>query len=103
MLAYMEAEHMLRIRPRTDRWYCRIAEVEPMPRFYFDIDDGKRRTSDAEGLECRDLRIVRNTAIAILPDVARDELPDGDRRVFVCKARDEGGTVVFIATLTLIA
>lgn len=74
-----------------------------MPRYFFDIDDGESRTRDSYGLELPDLAEVRNKAISILPDVAREELPDGDRRVFVCQARDEGGTVVFMATLSLVA
>ena len=74
-----------------------------MPRFFFDIDDGERRGTDTEGLELADLAAARETAISILPDVAREELPDGDRRVFVCQVRNSESTVVFIATLSLVA
>lgn len=74
-----------------------------MPRYFFDIDDGEKRSSDRCGLELKDLEEARKQAIGILPDVAREELPDGDRRVFVCQARDEKGTVIFIATLSLVA
>jgi hypothetical protein len=74
-----------------------------MPRFFFDIDDGEERSPDSEGVELPDLEEVRKKAIGVLPDLAREELPDGDRRVFVCQARDESGTVVFIATLSLVA
>ena len=74
-----------------------------MPRYFFDVDDGDGRTRDIYGLDLDDLAEVRKKAISILPDVAREELPDGDRRVFVCQARDESGTVVFMATLSLVA
>lgn len=74
-----------------------------MPRFYFDIDDGEHRHSDPEGIELEGAKEARNTAVSVLPDVAREELPDGDRRVFVCKVRDESGMIVFIATLSLVA
>lgn len=74
-----------------------------MPRFFFDIDDGERRTTDSEGLELADLSAARDTAVSILPDLAREELPDGDRRVFVCQVRDDKGTVLFVATLSLVA
>jgi hypothetical protein len=74
-----------------------------MPRFFFDIDDGEERSTDLNGVELPDLAEARKNAIAILPDLAREELPDGDRRVFVCQARDESGKVVFIATLSLVA
>lgn len=74
-----------------------------MPRYFFDVDDGESRTHDSYGLELHDLAEVRKKAISILPDVAREKLPDGDRRVFVCQVRDERGTVIFIATLSLVA
>jgi len=73
-----------------------------VPRFFFDIDDGEERSTDLNGVELPDLAEARKNAIAILPDLAREELPDGDRRVFVCQARDESGKVVF-ATLSLVA
>lgn len=74
-----------------------------MPRFFFDLDDGQERTVDSVGVELPNLAEVRRKAIAVLPDLAREELPDGDRRVFVCQARNDGGIVVFIATLSLVA
>jgi hypothetical protein len=74
-----------------------------MPRFFFDIDDGESREADSRGSELPNAQAARNAAIAILPDVAREELPDGDRRTFMCKVRDESGNVVFIATLSLVA
>lgn len=74
-----------------------------MPRFFFDLNDGEREIRDGQGVALPDLQAARDAAISILPDLAREELPDGDRRVFVCKLRDENGTVLFIATLSLVA
>ena len=74
-----------------------------MARFFFDIDDGHVQSRDGEGLELADAAEARKAGIAILPDIAREELPDGDRRVFICQVRDESGTVIFIATLSLVA
>jgi len=74
-----------------------------MPRFFFDIDDGESRETDGRGSELLNAQAARNAAIAILPDVAREELPDGDRRTFMCKVRDESDNVIFIATLSLVA
>jgi len=74
-----------------------------MPRFFFDIDDGESCETDGRGSELLNAQAARNAAIAILPDVAREELPDGDRRIFMCKVRDENGNVIFIATLSLVA
>jgi len=71
--------------------------------FFFDIDDGESRETDGRGSELLDAQAARNAAIAILPDVAREELPDGDRRTFMCKVRDESDNVIFIATLSLVA
>ena len=73
-----------------------------MPHYYFDLDDGDSKTHDSVGVTLADAEAARKAAIAILPDLAREELPDGDRRVFVSKVRDETGTVLFLATLSLV-
>ena len=72
-----------------------------MPRFYFDIDDGIQRTRDDEGTVLPDLETVRREAISVLPDLAREELPDGDNHIFSCNVRDESGAVIFTASLSL--
>jgi hypothetical protein len=74
-----------------------------MPHYFFDLDDGDSKTRDTEGVVLADGEAARKAAIAILPDLAREELPNGDRRVFVCKVRDETGTILFIATLSLVS
>lgn len=71
-----------------------------MPRFFFDVSDGEKLTTDEIGLELGDLERVRSEAIDALPDLAREQLPDGDERVFAVQARDEAGRVVFTATLS---
>lgn len=72
-----------------------------MPRYYFDIDDGERHSADGIGTDLPDREAVRREATGILPDVAREELPDGNERVFSCSVRDESGAVIFVARLTL--
>ena len=72
-----------------------------MSRYFFDIDDGERSVMDIDGLEMPDRESVRHAAIDVLPDVARDELPDGDHRSFVCSVRNEAGKVIFRACLSL--
>ena len=52
-----------------------------MPRFYFDIHDGERFTPDDEGLEFPDAQTARDKAVSSLPDIARDVMPDGQKRV----------------------
>jgi hypothetical protein len=44
---------------------------------------------------------ARREAINVLPDVAREVLPDGDERHIVCRVRDENGKVLSTATLSL--
>src|SRR4051812_44276540 len=73
-----------------------------MPRYFFEIDDGERRTPDDEGLDLSGLWEARNQAIAVLPDIARDVLPDGERRELVSSVRDESGQLVYTATLSLV-
>jgi hypothetical protein len=72
-----------------------------MARFFFDIDDGEKKAIDREGTNLSGRAEARREAIGILPDVARETLPDGNQRRFACSVRDEGGKVIFTATLTL--
>jgi hypothetical protein len=72
-----------------------------MPRYYFDSTDGDHHVPDDVGLEFPDLDAAAHEAVQALPDIARDALPDGDRRDFVTNVRDEIGKVLFRATLSL--
>jgi hypothetical protein len=73
-----------------------------MPRYFFDTDDGDFRWKDGEGEELCDDEAARSAALDALPDMARDKLPDGDRRTFSVRVRDVAGTVIYSATLDLV-
>jgi len=72
-----------------------------LPTFYFDTFDGVHTNADSEGIECSSRQIVQDQAIDALPDMARELLPDGPNRMFRVDVRNEGGEVVFHATLEL--
>ena len=72
-----------------------------MPLFFLDIDDGQRFIRDEEGLEFPSREAMGEAAMQLLPNIARDELPDRDRRTYRVSARDESGRPVFQATLCL--
>ena len=72
-----------------------------MPRYFFDINDGERASTDDVGCDLPARQSVRNQAIGVLPNIARDELPDGDTRVFTCSVREETGRVIYRAKLSL--
>ena len=72
-----------------------------MDRFYFNIHDGERFTRDGDAHLCQSHKAMRDAAIKVLPDIARDELPDGDQRNFTVKVRDESGHFLLEATLSL--
>ncbi len=75
-----------------------------MARFYFDIHDGKHDTKDDDGTEFPDLAAMRKEALSILPDIAREVMPnDGNRRDVIVDVKDGNGMVVFTATLSLVA
>ena len=74
-----------------------------MPRYFFDIDDGDTCSPDDEGLDLNGPWEAREKAIDVLPDVARDVLPDGNRRDMITSVRDETGMVLFRAKLSLVA
>lgn len=74
-----------------------------MPRYFFDINDGEKESRDDIGYELPDAEAARRAAIEVLPDIARDVLPDGDRRDFTSSVRTEEGQTIFQAKLSLVA
>ncbi len=72
-----------------------------MPRYFFDIHNAGDFTPDKYGIDLDDDEEARSQAISLLPEMAREELPDGDQHEFAVKARNEEGTVVYEASLTL--
>lgn len=71
-----------------------------MRRFYFDVHDSTGFHRDEVGDEMRDFEEARDQAQSLLPDIARDELPDGESHRVVCEVRDETDRVVYRGTLT---
>ena len=74
-----------------------------MPRFYIDSDDGDRSFIDPDGFDLPNAETARYLAMDALPDMVREKLPDGDHRRFTVTVRDQTGTTLYKATLSLIA
>ena len=72
-----------------------------MPLYFFDTDDGDTMHRDTGGQDLPDAEAARSAVLDALPDMARDKMPDGDSRTFIATARDQRGTMVYVATLTL--
>lgn len=73
-----------------------------MPRFFFDTYDGDLFTPDETGQELDDLEAAKVEAQKALPEMAKDNLPDGDQRAFIVSVRDEAGQVVLRIALSMI-
>ena len=71
-----------------------------MPVFYFDVYDNGQLSRDDHGFEIGTVTEARDQAIALLPNLARDELPDGEHHSFVCVVRNAGGAQLYRASLT---
>jgi hypothetical protein len=72
-----------------------------MPRFFFDVSDSGRGFPDTEGTVLADLEHAREEALETLGQIAKDELPDGDRREFTIDIRSEAGQILLTASLSL--
>lgn len=70
-----------------------------MPLYFFDIYNDGNLASDEFGLELDGFDEARDQAISILPDIARDELPDGEKHDFVCEVRAAEGQMIYRAML----
>jgi hypothetical protein len=73
-----------------------------MPRFFFDIHDGENFTPDRQGVELEDLEAAKDEAKKALPDIMKDEMPDGDRRDFTVDVKNVAGQIVWRVTLSLV-
>jgi len=71
-----------------------------MPHFFIDTDDGDTLTRDEEGEDFDTLQDARNAAIAYLPELAGEKLPDSKSRTFRAVVSDEARETVYVATLT---
>ena len=70
-----------------------------MPRYFFDIHDGTFLLDDI-GIDCANLDAVRREAKRVLPEIAREILPeDGDHHTMTVRVRDEQFETVYTATL----
>ncbi|RZI60874.1 MAG: hypothetical protein EOP94_01240 [Zymomonas sp.] len=72
-----------------------------MPRFFIDTTDDDLFVKDAEGAEYPDLDAAKAAAVAALPDMAREKLPDGDARNFLALVRGADGQNLLQASLLL--
>lgn len=70
-----------------------------MPRYFFDAYDAGKLTRDEVGVDLPDDEAARKHAATLLPDIARQGLPDGEDHRFSCEARDKAGNVVYTAEL----
>ncbi len=70
-----------------------------MSLYYFDLHDGDDHKIDDRGLEFERFNEARNHAVSLLPDIAREELPNGPRRDFICDMRVDGEGIVYQAVL----
>ena len=71
-----------------------------MARYYFDVQDGRGFHRDEIGDEFDSFEEAREQAQALLPDIAREELPDGELHVITCDVRNESGRVIYRGKLT---
>jgi hypothetical protein len=73
-----------------------------MPRYFFDIRDGEHVAPDRIGVDLDGLEAATAEAKRALPDIARDEMPDGERRDFTIVVKDEAGRALVQVTLSLV-
>ena len=72
-----------------------------MPRYYFDYEDGPGEVHDDEGVELATLEEARSEAMRAIGGLAKDKIPDGDRRDFRLAIREESGPVLMVVSLSL--
>lgn len=71
-----------------------------MPRYYFDVNDSSGFHRDEVGDEFASFEDARTQCQSLLPDIAREELPDGDLHTVTCNVRDDTGRIVYRGEIT---
>ncbi len=72
-----------------------------MPLYFFDIYDNDELVTDEVGVELESLHEAREQALTLLPDLAREEMPDGDRRDFTAVVRCHERRIRYRTTLSI--
>ena len=72
-----------------------------MPRYFFDVDDGERRTRDEAGINLPSLDDVEREARVLLQNLSVPEVINGRDRLFTAVVRDSEGSKVYRATIAL--
>ncbi len=73
---------------------------DALPRFYFDVHDAHGYHRDDFGEPLASFEEARDQCQSLLPDIAREELPDGEMHTVTCEVRDESGAVIYRGELT---
>ena len=70
-------------------------------RFFFDFTDGLYATHDRDGHDCASPDEARMEALRALPEVLLSDMRDADEREVACNVRDEGGSILYRASVTV--
>ena|SRR5215207_2810295 len=70
-------------------------------RFFFDVREGSRITSDDEGLEFDGVDEAEREAAKAAAEIGRDRLPKGDAREVAIEVRNEQGQRVLTVTVSM--
>ena len=71
-----------------------------MPLYYFDVTDGGGFHRDEFGDDFDSFDEAREHAQGLLPDIVRQELPDGELHTVSCDVRDDADHTVYRGKLT---
>ena len=72
-----------------------------MPRYFFDLDNGRTNYVDTIGTELDEPKMVQSEAVGFLAAVFKDAAHHDSGPVHLVSVRDEAGRVFFTTTLTL--
>ena len=69
--------------------------------YHFDTFNGVERVRDDDGLEFPNRKSARDYAQALLPNLAEDYLPCGERSDFIVDVRDASGILIYTCMLSM--
>ena len=71
-----------------------------MPRYFFETDDQDITIFDEDGSEHANDEAARAQGVSALPDMAREKMPDGDRRTFTVRVFNDERDLIYKGIMT---
>lgn len=73
-----------------------------MPQYFFDTHNGDVHIRDNKGLHFADREAARQASHAVIEDMAKDDIPDGNMRNLYVNVKDAAGMPIYTVCMSIV-